>query len=328
MPGQHEHQLVQSMALNGEGLDLSFLIRATFIETMSLDGPKLIVTFNDRESILRDDMGITESTVISVVLADPFNSGELDWSAEWVIMTMPVDEDDNVTFNLIPKMLHDLKRPAPVGRCFVQLPVSNILRRLAPNVPIDVGTFPFKRDFHLLPAQRSSRLLRQIAKELGAVVFIRRGTLVFRTLDELYNQPAKYEYHYNDTRQVYQIAQYTLPNDGSIVEDLTHRRYIGWDDVKGVVKSSRHSNSPIEHCGATSKAVLDNLSKIPVVVLDANTQGNGGLQSGVPIGIVWNRSDLERPIDESLPVKVVLGTVAHSFEKGRYLNRIKGVLNK
>ncbi|MFI3276913.1 hypothetical protein [Vibrio sp.] len=328
MSGLHEHQLVQSITFNGEKLDLSFLRRANFIETISLDGPKLIIVFDDKESILRDDMGITEKSVMSVVLADPFNSNELDWSADWVVMTMPVDEGDNVTFNLMPKVLCDLKKPSTAGRCFVQQPVSRILQRLAPNMPHDVGVFPFKLDFHLLPAQRPSRLLRQIAKELGAVVFIRRGTLVFRTLAELQQRPAKYQYHYNDTRQQYQIAQFTLPNDESIVADLTQRCYIGWDDVKGIVKSTRHTSAPIEHTGVTSQTVLNNLTKIPITVLDANMQGNGGLQAGDCIDIVWNRSDLERPIDESLPVKVVLGTVAHSFANKIYLNRIKGVLDK
>ncbi|UTZ35017.1 hypothetical protein HB762_27510 (plasmid) [Vibrio campbellii] len=59
-------------------------------------------------------------------------------------------------------------------------------------------------------------------------MFIRRGTLVFRTLKELQERAPTYLYHYNDTRQQYQISQYTTPNDSSLIEDLTQRRFVGW----------------------------------------------------------------------------------------------------
>lgn len=324
----HEHLLVQQITYNDEELDLSFLVSATFVESTSLDSPTLVLKFDDKESILRDDMAIKEQAVFSVTLADPCGEDALDYQDEWIVMTMPVDKQDVISFNLFLKSLNDLKKPSSVGRCFVQKPISHILKQLAPNMPHDVGTFPYRLDFHLLPSQRPSRLLRQIAKEMGALVFIRRGTLVFRTLEELQHRPATYEYHYNDTRQRYQVASYALPNDESIISDLTHRRFIGWDDKKGVVKSSVHTNAPVEHTAATNQAVLNNLSKIPLTVLDCYMQGNGGLRAGDCIDLVWNRSDLEKPIDESLPTKVVIGTVAHSYQGKKYLNRTKGILNK
>lgn len=328
----HEHLLVQRIAYLVSGaeveLDLSFLIDATFIETTSLDGPKLILKFDDKESILRDDLRIKEQATFNVTLADPYSDDGLDYQDSWIVMTMPVDEQDQISFNLFLKSLNDLKKPSAVGRCFVQKPIAQILQLLAPNLPHDVGTFPYRLDFHLLPSQRPSRLLRQIAKEMGALVFIRRGTLVFRTLKELQQRPATYEYHYNDTRQRYQIASYTLPNDESIISDLTQRRFIGWDDRKGIVKSSRHTTAPVEHTAATNQAVLNNLSKIPLTVLDCYMQGNGGLRAGDCIDLVWNRSDLEKPIDESLPTRTVIGTVAHSYRSKKYLNRIKGILDK
>ncbi|EPH6098228.1 hypothetical protein ACS0KQ_003255 [Vibrio cholerae] len=325
---RHEHQLVQSITYQGEELDLSFLKEATFIETTTLDSPKLIIEYDDKEKILRDDLAITERAVFRVVLSDPVNQDALNWEADWVVMTMPASEGGVVTFNLFLKALYDLKQPSPVARCFVKEPISKVLRQLVPNMPLDVGVFPVRLDFHLLPAQRPSRLIRQMAKELGALVFVRRGVLVFRTLKELQERKPVYVYHYNDSRQQYQIAQYTLPNDRYVIDDLTQRRFVGWDDKKGMVYSGTHASAPIEHCGVTSKFVLDNLSKIPIPVLDAYMLGNGGLAAGDVIEIVWNRSDLERPIDESLPTIVVIGLVAHSYKEKKYYNRIKGILDK
>ncbi|MFI3276554.1 hypothetical protein [Vibrio sp.] len=329
---RHEHQLVQSIVYHGgdqrEELDLSFLIEATFVETTTLDGPKLIIEYDDKEQFLRDDLAIKERAVFTVVLSDPVNQDALNWETDWVVMTMPASEGGTITFNLLLKSLHDLKQPSPNARFFVKEPVSKVLRQLVPDLPLDVGTFPIRLDFHLLPAQRPSRLIRQMAKELGALVFIRRGTLVFRTLKELQERAPTYLYHYNDTRQQYQIAQYTLPNDSSLIEDLIQRRFVGWDDKKGMVYSGKYSAAPIEHSGITSKFVLDNLSKIPIPVLDAYMLGNGGLRAGDVIEIIWNRSDLERPIDESLPTLIVIGLAAHSYKGKKYYNRIKGILDK
>lgn len=320
-----EHQLVQSLRFNDEELDLSFLVEATFIETTSLDGPKLIIKYDDKEKYVRDDLAIQERSILTAVLSDPVNVDVLNWETEWVVMTMPADEG-TITFNLMLKALDDLKRPAANARFFVQETAKSVLSNLT-SLPLDVGTFPLRLDFHLLPAQRPSRLIRQMAKELGALVFIRRGTLVFRTVEELLSRPPSYVYHYNDTRQEYQIAQYALPNDRSLIDDLTHRRFVGWDDQKGMVYSRIYSSSPVEHTGVTSKVVLDNLSKIPVPVFDAYMFGNGGLVAGDCLGVVWNRSDLERPIDESLPERVVIGLVAHSYKNRKYYCRIKGILD-
>ncbi|NHB94565.1 hypothetical protein [Photorhabdus cinerea] len=325
---RHQHQLVQSIIFNGEELDLSFLKEATFIETTTLDGPKLIIEYDDKEKYLRDDLAITEQEIFTIVLSDPVNLDILNWETEWVVMTMPVNQGDTITFNLLLQTLYALKQPSLIARCFVREPVSKVLRQLVPNLPIDVGTFPIRLDFHLLPAQRPSRLIRQMAKELGALVFIRRGTLVFRTLAELQTMKSTFTYHYNDTREKYQIAQYALPNDSSLIRDLTQRRFVGWDDKKGMVYSGKHTNTPIEHSGVTSKFVLDNLSKIPIPVLDVYMFGNGGLRAGDVIEVVWNRSDLERPIDESLPTLVVIGLVAHSYKNKKLYARIKGILDK
>ncbi|OTA13930.1 hypothetical protein Xvie_04120 [Xenorhabdus vietnamensis] len=115
---------------------------------------------------------------------------------------------------------------------------------------------------------------------------------------------------------------------GYVDSAITQRRFVGWDDKKGMVYSGKHTNTPIEHSGVTSKFVLDNLSKIPIPVLDAYMFGNGGLRAGDVVEVVWNRSDLERPIDESLPTLVVIGLVAHSYKNKKLYARIKGILDK
>ena len=323
-----QHQLVQSITCNGELLDLAFLKQATFIETMSLDGPKLIIEYDDKEQYLRDDLALKEGDVFSVNLSDPVNLDLLNWQSDWTVITMPADAKGTITFNLLLTALYELKKPTITAKFFVKKSISHLLRQLAPNLNHEIGEFPLRLDFHLLPGQRPTRLIRQIARELGAVVFIRRGILVFKSLEQLQNQQSAFEYHFNDTRQQFQIASYTIPNDQTMIDDLTQRRFTAWDDKQGVVYARNNSDRAIEFVGATNRHVLDNLCKVPVPVIDAIMLGNGGLKAGDVMAVTWNRSDLERPIDESLPTSFVLSLVAHSYVKHRYYCRIKGVLDK
>ncbi|MEB5557068.1 hypothetical protein GOP97_14970 [Vibrio cholerae] len=325
---RHEHQLVQSIVYKGEELDLSFLSEASFIETTSLDSPKLIFEYDDKEKYLRDDLNIREKDTFKILLSDPVNRDALSWEANWVIMTMPTCEGGCITFNLILESLHKLKRPASSAQFFVGEPINKVLKALVPDLKLDVGVFPIKLDFHLLPGQRRTRLIRQMAKELGAIVFIQRGTLVFRTLKELQERKPKHFYHYNDTRQKFQIAQYSLPSDSSVIEELTHRRFISWDDTKGVIYSRKYTSLPVEYAGVANKIVLDNLGKIPVPIIDAYMFGDGAISCGDVMDVTWNRSDLERPIDESLPRFFVIGLVSHTFKGNKYYCRIKGILDK
>lgn len=322
---EQEHLLLQRVEFDGEALDLSWVTQVTYIETLDLSGSKLILSMNDRESILRDDLGVSELDTLKVTLADPYRRDEMDITAEFVIQTMPVGNDDTITFNCLVKAIHDLKKPAKQPRFFVQEPCRQIISQFMPGVPLQVGHFPVVEDYHLLPAMRPSRLLRQMAREMGGALFYRRNELIFNTVQALYSQPHSYEYHFNDARQENQIVSYTLNNAVSLVDDRVKRNYQGWNITQGHIKGSAWRSDAAELTGLTSLLSLNGLSKLPVPVLDFYCLGNGGLRAGDALSLVWNRLNLEAPVDESLPEKVVIGTVAHRYTAQKYQCLIKAV---
>ena len=53
----------------------------------------------------------------------------------------------------------------------------------------------------------------------------------------------------------------------------------------------------------------------------------GALLPGLTLGLEWNTERADMPIDESLPAKVVIGMVAHSWKPQSYFCQVSGIRN-
>lgn len=325
MDNKQEDYLIQKITVRGQEIDRAFLKEITYVETIDLSGPRLMMRIDDPYRILRDDMKVRERDELEIVIADRWLRDGIDRTIKFVIMTMPV-ENNMVHFNCFEKTVMGLKVPAKEAILFPQKPVTAILTRLIPGGKYDVGSFPVIEDYHLVPGERPSRLLRQMARELGAVVFWRRGAVVFKKLKDLLAQPAKLTYHHDDRTQKNQIIMYTRSNARTIIRDRVQRNYMGWNMEQGMLRSGKKTNKPPELVSNASKPSLDNHLEIPVPAIDFTTAGSGYLMPGLPMKLVWNVQRLDAPIDESLPPKVVVGTVAHFYSTQKYFCRVLGVL--
>jgi len=305
--------------------DLSFLKEVTFVETIDLSGPRLIMTFDDTHSIIRDDMKVKERDVLEIRIADIWERDGIDQTIQFVIWTMP-NAGSMITLNCMQRHVDLMKQPAKETILFTRKPTETILKRLAPGLKYDVGSFPVLEDYHLLPGERPTRLLRQMAKEKGGLCFYRRGTLVFKKLADLVKAKVKHTYEYDNPTAKNQVIHFARANAKSVIRDRVERNIIGWDMVKGIVKSGKQTTKPPEFVSVFSMPTMNNLLSMPCPAIDFTVIGNGALMPGMPIAIKWNMGKIDAPIDESLPAKVVIGTAAHFYSAQKYFTRIKGVL--
>ncbi|MBF0121266.1 MAG: hypothetical protein HQK79_20725, partial [Desulfobacterales bacterium] len=303
-----ENLLIQKIECNKNELDLSFLRESTFIEVLDLSGPKLILKFDDKESILRDRMKVKELDELTVTIADPYARDGVNLIAKFVVLTMPVSGKEFVTLNCIQKEVNILKTPSIKAVLFSRKNVLTIFKRLLPDYRYDVDSSPIACDYHLLPGERASLLLRQISKENGAVIYISRGKLFFKKLTSLFEAKPKIQYHYNDIKQENQIIFYSKLNAESVLKDKIVRNYSGFSMTDGYIKSRVDEGCPPEMTSIPYKVILNNLSIFPIPVIDFTVLGNGALMPGIPLELIWNRYNIEMPIDESLPSKVVIST--------------------
>ena len=73
---------------SGQEFDLGYIEEGTFIETLSLDGPKLLLTMMDPYSYLRDGLKVKELDTLSVTLTDSFASDRLDANMTFTLLKM------------------------------------------------------------------------------------------------------------------------------------------------------------------------------------------------------------------------------------------------
>ena len=310
-----------------EELDLSFMLSCSYIESVDLSAPKLIVKINDREEIFREEYGLAAGGTIRATLADPYLHDETGFDEDFIILTMPVDERDIITLNCLSSVVHGLKQPAVSAQFFVDKSAQDILALLVPGVELDVASLPVAEPYHLTPGMRPSRLIRQMAREQGCLAFYRRGTLMFQPIESFLDAPASFEYHYNDSRAEYRLMAYRQTGGQTMTRDRLGRHYTGWHITDAELDASGTAGEhPAESTGLTSLLTLDNMAKAPVHVLEAFTGGNARLQAGDLLDLIYHRGNVESPLLENMPEKIIIGTVTHHYSAQKYVCRVKGVL--
>lgn len=321
-PEPQEGFFVQKIEHEGEELDLSFLRSLALVETLDLSGPKLIMKFRDPESILRDDMGVGPGIELDVTFADYWHDEGDELIDRFTVLTMP-DASEVVTLNCMQTDVWGLKVPAARARMWRRPPVQTVLRDLLAARQV-VDRFAVRQDYHLLPGERPAKMLRQMAREIGAQVFYQRREVHARRLVAMKSAAASFEMAYNHPGADYPIIHYRRPNADTLFAD-TDRRYCGWNMIAGPIRASRSPAAAAEFSSATSVAVLDNLADTLGADIDFVVSGMGQIRPGIVLDLQWNLDRAGQPLDESLPDTILVTTAAHYYQAQKYMTRIKGV---
>ena len=320
----------------GEEVDKSFMREATYVETIDLSGPRLSILFDDPDSILTDSdwFQIKIGDILKVTFEDPTYRSGMNMTLKFVILTMPKD-GSILTFHCFQEDVYRLKMPAKEAQLFVQKSVRDILYSLIPGLPAGriedfIDDFPVVEDYHLLPGMRPSLMIRQMAREQGALVFFSRNKFYFKTLYELRDGALvneRIEYEYNNNMADNQITHMEVMNVDQIIGDRIVREYLGWHMEDGYTKGEcDYPNAPVEFVGVAHKITLSNLLAFALPLLDLTMIGDGRLEPGVPLDFVWNVSDSVRLFDDSLPVEGVVGVISHYCTGDQYNCRAKIVI--
>lgn len=315
--------LIQSLTIDGNELDMGLLKQATYVETMDLSGPRLLIRATDEDRLLRDDFGMVEGAVIAAEIDDADMGGSLVVSESFVIKSVDSDANKNLAVECLAEPVDALKRPAeaPIFRTMTN--AGDILSE-ATGLPLEVDDFPLVDAWHLLPGERTSKKLRMLARELGAAVWYARGTLYMRALQNLWGEETVHTFHQDDRSQerLDQIDDFKLIYRRDVVNDRVKRQYGGWHMTKGMLGGGgMHEQTQYERA-----ETLESLNLATVPVIDLLLFGQGQWAPGQRIELKFHRSRKGRPFDESIPSEVMISTIASQQTKGQYRTRIKGVI--
>lgn len=321
-----------------DDFDLSFLVTVTFIETIDISGPRLILVMDDPDKYIMEVLGATPRDALEVTFSSNwYDDGDtIDLVMMFRILTMP-HEVKSITFNCIEKEVEMAKRPSKKAQFFVKKPLEEILPAIV-GLGTEIGKFPVILDYHILPGMRPAKLIRQMCHEMKAACFNRRGILVYEKWSKLLAQAPDYTYHHTPPPAEScdeEIHSYQMLRVKEIVRDRVERNYMSWDLTSvsdlpgGLISAEKPYVKPIkpqEWASQPSSGILGNLNTAPFPTIDLQVAGEGNLRCGKVMKIIWHTTQRETmPIDESLPKQILLSTVAHYYSGSNYLCRIKGI---
>ncbi len=322
-----ESLFLQKITTEKGDIDLSFLKSCWYCEEFDLSGPVLELKFDDKDRIIRDRLGLKEGSEIEVFFADYWMKDNIQHTAKFRIMNMPV-ANGFLVLRCFHSALFSLKDPVKESLLFTKRDVKTIAKRLLQEwQEFDIGNFPVSDDYHVLPGQRASVMLRRLSNEKAAAVFFQRKKFVIKRFSDFMKLEPSFTYEHGNSQAENRIITFKAINSEPILKDALNRNYQGWNMNTGWVSGSSEE-APTRIHPSPNKSTLANMKSYMAPVIDFTCSGNGGLMPGVSLGFTWNTEYLDSPIDESLPEKAVALTVIHHYTPQKYFCRVKGGILK
>lgn len=216
---------------------------------------------------------------------------------------------------------------------FTQRGVQEIAAAFAGGLKRSIGQFAVVENYHCIAGERPTTMLRQLAEEQGAHAWVARGTFHLRKFAELLAQDPAMTFHYATMDSGFPILKYTRPSTQMHLQESAIRSFTGWNETLGRVKTSSSipflagaKSTPPMITGAAAPYVLGNKPVTKQTAIDFVTLGNLSITPGQLAKLVWHLPDPENPIDEGLPERVVIESVAHWYSSQKYYCRVKGAV--
>ncbi len=316
----------------GKEFDIGFLRESNYVETLGMDGPKLMMTWDDPNRYIKDVLQVRELDDVEAHLSDDWALDGMNIKLPFTVMMDP-SADRFLKFNLMASPVFKLKRLADKTRIFRQRGVPEILQAFSGGLKVEAGRFPIVEDYHCIAGERPSALLRQIAHEQGAHIWLGRDGWQVKTFASLFAAAPAFEYHYGKPGAEFEVISFTRPSQQTQVQEQVVRGYTGWNDVLGRVKapssgpvlSKASKYAPVQFSSQNVRT-LGNQPTSYRIAVDFMGYGNGFLTPGMVLKLWWHMATPDRPLDESLPDKVVIHSVAHYYSAQKYYCRVKGAV--
>lgn len=316
----------------GEEVDQGFLVNCTYVESMDLTGPKLMLVLKDHQRRLSHHYQFKEMDVLSVAIADDWREEGENIAENFVVLSARNLPDGLLRICALAKPLYKLKQIADKTKVFSMRGVSDILSIFASGLSIDLASkFAVVENYHLIAGERPTTLLRQIAQEQGADVWISRGKLHIQRFAEAFAKGSTMKFEHNVLATNFPIFDFNIPPGQLKLQEEKVRVFTGYNPVKGRVKTSTSvpllsgvKSLPTVIDGNPNPYTLGNAIVAAKPAISFTTMGNLSIQPGKAVDLSWQEPDPENPINEGLPAKIVVQRVGHWFQGNKFYSKVEG----
>ncbi|MDC9615487.1 tail length tape measure protein [Xenorhabdus khoisanae] len=319
MVQQSNQFFLQTIEINGEVLPRESVTSVAYIEIAKLAAPLLLLNIRDVTGYVLDNMGVKEGAVITVTLGDPGGEQAL-FKEDFFIVSAPLNMD-TVTITSISTSMRTLLIPSGTPRFFADAEPEKIIRTLAKGLkPV---TEPFNRlgTYHLNMGQKPATLVRQVAKDHGALAWTARGKIHLKSMSNLIKTKPAFTYEYNNPQAKYRITKLRNLNSDFAVTASKQHRYVGYSMTDGY-RSFGDASLPVKMVSDAELGTLQNMGRVLIPKLDIECAGNSAIQAGSVIQVVIHRYDPDNRIDESIPKNMIVERVTQFEERVAYSTRM------
>ncbi|HHO0939049.1 TPA: hypothetical protein ACRTTK_003085 [Aeromonas hydrophila] len=322
-----EQPFFQSITIEGgRQVPIYNLVSGTYTEEIELNGPVLLMSFNDSDSGLADDFGLREGAVIDVRMGDSGSNARAAYFASKFTIISALPDGDHLQLVAIESGVYDIKQPTARTLVYGNQKPAEILGALFPGyrleIPAEVNTSPVT--YHVPAGSLPSIMLRKMAKELGCALWVARGTVHCVPLKSLLERSPKdgeikLEYQGNSSRaDGYAIYGYQPTYINAEAARKEKRQYMTWDTVAGFQVSALNEGCPRVFLPVASLDALDAAIWRFTNCMTADLSGCGIFAAGLTAGVRINRMSSESVIDESLPLIQAFSKVSHLQTPNNY----------
>lgn len=314
---QPQQRFFQRLFINGKEAPIYSLIRASYIESINLDGPQLVLVINDLDSTLRDSFGLVSGATLELTMGDVGGRGDAYFKVTFTVVAIK-PEARRLRVEAMESAVYALKQPAKAPRFFTAWRVKDMLADLFPGHTIET-TYTAKVTHHVTAGATPSSVLRKLETDLGAAIWVARGVVYCVPRANLGGQEKDYpilEYQAKETK--HPILAMSPAYEAETAARSAKRCYVSWDTVEGLLVSPVNADAPRSFVRGTSLDELDGMGAHTVPAMTCDTLGNGNYTAGMTVGVRIHRINKEAVLDESLPAKQLIMTVSHIDEDNQY----------
>lgn len=312
-----EFIFIQQVQVNGYLVVGEHILSCSYIEPGDISGVKLILALHDPDALYHDNVGIKKDSELKITFGDVDGRGDVNWTSEFIV-EIPKVKDGVLTLECFEKNSKSLKKPATKPIFFTNMQPKAILAKLCPNLTVESSNFPQAGTYHLNCGATPARLIRNMARDYGAMCFIARGTVYFLSIKELSKTPEMQLERDNPSSEV-SIAKYDKIGEEALYERILDRNYTQWDTVEGIQASNKNASKENVFISTPGYFALDNQNVGMIPILNVMFLGNGRCMPGMCVKVIFHKRTAESQLDESVPTIQHFSQVVHYQEGQRYL---------
>lgn len=317
-------QSVKVKKSNSEYVEIprSMMLSCLYLEHAGLTGPQIKIQFKDSTNWIAGFLGVAYGSYLEVTLGDPNGNGQTQWKETFFVLKAPL-QSDMVTIFGFSNGVRLLKVPAVKAQFFVNKQPASIINSLISGGGLTVvaDTFTKQGTYHLNVGQKPSAVLKEIARDDGAMCWVARGAIHFRSMSKLAATSAALTYEANNpqSKNLLMTRWRVVNNDHEYLKQHQFR-FMGYDMQGGLIESGS-KDFPIKWVSAQDQQVLSNMSKCMLPRFIMETGGNGALTPGMSIKCLVHSYNTDSGLDESVPPLMVVNRVAHYEDRYTYTSK-------